>query len=162
VLDGSHESPMRTDLFDFDLPADRIALRPANPRDSARLLAVRPGGERLLEDHVIRDLPGLLQPGDQLVVNDTKGIPAQLCGPVGGGAGARITATLIKRLDGARWQALVKGSRKLRVGDTVRFGSEGAGEGAACFLSHLDATVEAKGDAGEAIFAFAFSGPVLD
>ena len=68
---------MRTDLFDFDLPPDRIALRPANPRDSARLLVVRPGHDTLLEDRVIRDLPDLLRSGDQLVVNDTKVIPAQ-------------------------------------------------------------------------------------
>jgi S-adenosylmethionine:tRNA ribosyltransferase-isomerase len=152
---------MRTDLFDFDLPADRIALRPASPRDSARLLVVRPGAEPLFEDRIVRDLPALLAPGDQLVVNDTKVIPAQLYGRVGG-ARLRIAATLIKRLDGARWQALVKGARKLRVGDTVRFGEEGQGESAACFLGDLDATVEAKGEAGEVIFAFAFSGPVLD
>jgi len=68
---------VRTDLFDFDLPPDRIALRPANPRDSARLLVVRPGHDTLLEDRVIRDLPDLLRSGDQLVVNDTKVIPAQ-------------------------------------------------------------------------------------
>src|SRR5262249_47450557 len=117
--------------------------------------------EPLFEDRIVRDLPGLLAPGDQLVVNDTKVIPAQLYGRIGG-ARLRIAATLIKRLDGARWQALVKGARKLRVGDTGRFGEEGQGESAACFLGDLDATVEAKGEAGEVILAFAFSGPVLD
>jgi S-adenosylmethionine:tRNA ribosyltransferase-isomerase len=151
---------MRTDLFDFDLPPDRIALRPASPRDSARLLVVRPGAEPLLEDRFVRDLPGLLAPGDQLVVNDTKVIPAQLCGRVAGSA-ARISATLIKRLGPARWLALVKGARKVKVGDTVQFGEE-HGEGAICFLGQLDATVEDKGEAGEVLFAFAFSGPVLD
>jgi S-adenosylmethionine:tRNA ribosyltransferase-isomerase len=151
---------MRTDLFDFDLPPDRIALRPANPRDSARLLVVRPDAEPLLEDHFVRDLPGLLQPGDQLVANDTKVIPAQLYGRRAGGT-ARIAATLIKRLGSARWLALVKGAHKLQTGDTVRFGEE-QGESTACFLGDLDATVEAKGEAGEVIFAFAFSGPVLD
>jgi S-adenosylmethionine:tRNA ribosyltransferase-isomerase len=150
---------MRTDLFDFDLPPDRIALRPASPRDSARLLVVRPGAERLLEDRIVRDLPGLLQPGDQLVVNDTKVIPAQLSGRrIGSESAPRIEATLIKRLDGSRWQALVKPARKLTAGDTVRFGEEGR----VCFLGQLDATVEAKGEAGDVTLAFAFHGPALD
>src|SRR6266851_1760303 len=123
---------MRTDLFDFELPPDRIALRPARPRDSARLLVVRPGHDVKLEDRVIRDLPDLLRPGDQLVVNDTKVIPAQLSGRRIGGVGEpRIEATLIKRLDGSRWQALVKPARKLRPGDVVRFGEEGKGAGQA-------------------------------
>jgi S-adenosylmethionine:tRNA ribosyltransferase-isomerase len=154
---------VRTDLFDFELPPDRIALRPASPRDSARLLVVRPGPDPVLEDRVIRDLPHLLQPGDQLVVNDTKVIPAQLCGRrIGGASEPRIEATLIKRLDGSRWQALVKPARKLKAGDTVRFGEEGQGESSVCFLGQLDAVVEAKGEAGEATLAFAFHGPVLD
>ena len=71
---------MRTDLFDFDLPPERIALRPARPRDAARLLVVRPGAAVELDDRVVRDLPDLLRPGDLLVVNDTKVIPAQLAG----------------------------------------------------------------------------------
>jgi S-adenosylmethionine:tRNA ribosyltransferase-isomerase len=150
---------MRTDLFDFDLPSDRIALRPASPRDAARLLVVRPGAPAELEDCVVRDLPDLLRPGDQIVVNDTKVIPAQLRGRrIGRGPDARIDATLIKRLDGVRWQALVKPARKLEPGDVVRFGEEGK----VCFLAQLDATVEAKGEAGEVIFGFAFHGPVLD
>jgi S-adenosylmethionine:tRNA ribosyltransferase-isomerase len=154
---------MRTDLFDFDLPPDRIALRPASPRDSARLLVVRPGHDPLLEDRVVRDLPDLLHPGDQLVVNDTKVIPAQLSGRrIGGASEPRIEATLIKRLDGSRWQALVKPARKLKPGDMVRFAEVGQGESRVCFLGQLDATVEAKGEAGEVTFAFAFHGPVLD
>src|SRR5215470_10022025 len=154
---------MRTDLFDFDLPPERIALRPVSPRDSARLLVVRPGHDPLLEDRVVRDLPDLLRPGDQLVVNDTKVIPAQLSGRrIGDASEPRIEATLIKRLDGSRWQALVKPARKLKPGDMVRFGEEGQGESSVCFLGQLDATVEAKGEAGEVIFAFAFHGPVLD
>jgi len=148
---------MRTDLFDFELPPDRIALRPASPRDSARLLVVRPGG--MLEDRIVRDLPDLLRPGDQLVVNDTKVIPAQLSGRrLGGTTEPKIEATLIRRLDGSRWQALVKPARKLKPGDVVRFGEEGR----VCFLGQLDATVEAKGEAGEVTFGFAFHGPVLD
>ena len=71
---------MRVDLFDFELPEERIALRPAAPRDSARLLAVRPEGEPRLEDRSVRDLPDLLRAGDVLVFNDTKVIPAQLEG----------------------------------------------------------------------------------
>lgn len=153
---------MRTDLFDFELPAERIALRPAQPRDSARLLVVRPGAKQL-DDRIVRDLPSLLQPGDQLVVNDTKVIAAQLAGRKlgqegGGGAEPKIDATLIKRIDGSRWQALVKPARKLSVGDIVRFGSEGR----VCFLGQLDARVEAKGEAGEVTFAFSFHGPALD
>jgi S-adenosylmethionine:tRNA ribosyltransferase-isomerase len=148
---------VRTDLFDFDLPPDRIALRPASPRDSARLLVVRPGPA--LEDRVVRDLADLLRPGDQLVVNDTKVIPAQLSGRrIGGAAEPRIEATLIRRLDGSHWQALVKPARKLRPGDVLRFGEEGR----VCFLGQLDATVEEKGEAGEVTFGFSFHGPVLD
>ena len=150
---------MRTDLFDFDLPPDRIALWPVSPRDSARLLVVRPGNDMLLEDRVISDLPDLLRRGDQLVVNDTKVIPAQLSGRrLGGAAEPRIEATLIRRLDGSHWQALVRPSRKLKPGDVVRFGEEGQ----VCFLGQLDATVESKGEPGEVIFGFSFHGPVLD
>ena len=155
---------MRTDLFDFDLPQDRIALRPAAPRDAARLLVVRPGAELLLEDRSVRDLPGLLRDGDRLVVNDTRVIPAQLAGRrLGGAVAPRIEATLIKRLDASRWQALVKPARKLAVGDAVRFGGGGQGEaGGVCLAGSLEARVEAKGEAGEVTLAFAFSGAVLD
>ena len=150
---------MRTDLFDFDLPPERIALRPAEPRDAARLLVVRPGGAAEFEDRHIGDLPELLRAGDRLVVNDTKVISANLTGRrLGRATEPKIAATLIKRLDGSRWQALVKPAKKLRVGDIVRFGSEGR----VCFLDQLDATVEAKGDRGEITLAFAFHGPVLD
>jgi S-adenosylmethionine:tRNA ribosyltransferase-isomerase len=150
---------MRTDLFDFELPPDRIALRPASPRDSARLLVVRPDASPEVEDRGVHDLPDLLRPGDQLVVNDTKVIPAKLTGRRLGRNGApRIEANLIKRLDGSRWQALVRPAKKLTVGDVVRFGDEGQ----VCFLGQLDATVEAKGEQGEVTLAFAFHGPVLD
>jgi S-adenosylmethionine:tRNA ribosyltransferase-isomerase len=155
---AGHNGPiMRTDLFDFDLPPESIALRPVEPRESARLLMVRPGDG--LEDYTVRDLPDLLRAGDQLVVNDTKVIAAQLAGRrVGGATEPRIDATLIKRIDGSRWQALVRPARKLSEGDVVRFGNEGR----VCLLGNLDATVEAKGEAGEVTLSFAFHGPVLD
>ncbi len=151
---------MRTDLFDFVLPEDHIALRPASPRDTARLLVVRPGEAEPFEDRTIRDLPQLLRAGDVLVVNDTTVIPASLHGRrIGRGEHEpAIAANLIKRLDGSRWTALVKPGKRLAVGDVVRFGSEGR----VCFLEQLDATVEAKGEAGEITFAFAFHGAVLD
>src|SRR5579862_1563407 len=154
---------MRTDLFDFALPEDRIALRPASPRDSARLLVVRPGNPAALEDRIMRDLPDLLHPGDALVVNDTKVIPAQLFGRrlprgEGGEGGPAIAATLTRRLDGSRWTALARPAKRLAVGDAVRFGAESK----VCFLDQLDATVEAKGEGGEITFAFAFHGAVLD
>jgi len=148
---------MRTDLFDFELPAERIALRPVSPRDSARMLVVQPDG--VLRDRVVADLPDWLEPGDQLVVNDTRVISAQLSGRrIGRETEPKIEATLIKRLDGSRWQALVKPARKLVAGDTVRFGNEGR----VCLLGHLDATVEHKGDAGEVTLSFSFHGPALD
>ncbi len=157
---------MRTDLFDFELPDDRIALRPVSPRDAARLLVVHPNEpDRTFEDRTVRDLPLLLRHGDAIVVNDTKVFPANLRGRRigrgdggGGGTEPAIAATLIKRLDGSRWNALVRPAKRLAVGDVVRFG----GEGRVCFLEQLDATVEAKGESGEVTFAFAFHGAVLD
>src|SRR5215213_4431874 len=150
---------MRTDLFDFELPPERIALRPIAPRDAARLLVVRPGAQPELEDRNIRDLPDLLRPGDALVVNNTRVIPARLSGRrIGRGAELAIEATLHQRLDGSRWRAFVKPGKRLAPGDVVRFGDEGK----VCFLGQLDATVEEKGDGGEVTLAFAFHGPVLD
>ena len=148
---------MRTDLFDFELPAASIALRPASPRDSARMLVVQPDG--VLRDRGIADLPQWLEPGDQLVVNDTRVISAQLKGRrIGRDTEPKIDATLIKRLDGSRWQALVKPAKKLAPGDVVRFGNEGK----VCLLGHLDAHVEHKGDDGEVTLSFSFHGPTLD
>jgi S-adenosylmethionine:tRNA ribosyltransferase-isomerase len=148
---------MRTDLFDFHLPPERIALRPASPRDSARLLIVRPDGA--YEDRLVRDLPDLLRAGDVLVVNDTRVIPARLAGRrIGRGPEARLQAMLTKRLDGSRWRALVRPAKRLQAGDVVRFGDEGR----VCFLGQLDATVEEKHGDGEITLGFAFHGPVLD
>jgi hypothetical protein len=113
---------MNVDLFDFDLPEDRIALRPVRPRDAARLLVVAPGAA--LQDRVVRDLPELLRPGDALVVNDTKVIPAELRGERSrGGTSARIAATLLKRIDPSRWQAFARPAKRLTPGDQIRFGA---------------------------------------
>jgi len=148
---------MRTDLFDFELPPECIALRPASPRDSARMLVVLPDG--VLRDGRIAELPDWLEAGDQLVVNDTRVISAQLSGRrIGRETEPRIEATLIKRLDGSRWQALVKPAKKLAQGDVVRFGNEGR----VCLLGHLDAGVEHKGDGGEVTLSFSLHGPALD
>jgi S-adenosylmethionine:tRNA ribosyltransferase-isomerase len=108
---------MRVDLFDFDLPTDRIALRPARPRDAARLLHVPGAGD--FADLGVRDLPRVLRAGDVLVFNDTRVIPAQLEGQRGD---ARIGATLHKRIDLRRWQAFVRNAKRLRDGDTIDFG----------------------------------------
>jgi S-adenosylmethionine:tRNA ribosyltransferase-isomerase len=151
---------MRTDVFDFTLPEQRIALRPAAPRDAARLLVVHPQPRLELQDRTVRDLPALLRHGDALVVNDTKVLPAALHGRrIGrGDRDPAIEATLIKRLDGSRWRALVKPAKRLATGDVVRFGAEGR----VCFLEQLDAAVEDKGGGGEITLAFAFTDAVLD
>ncbi len=151
---------MRVDLFDFDLPPERIALRPAEPRDAARLLVVRPDGTPELEDRIVRDLPDLLRPRDVLVFNDTRVIPARLRGRrIGrGDSEPKIEATLHRRLDGSRWKAFVKPARRLDPGDTIRFGAEGR----VCLLGMLDALVEDKGEGGEVTLSFSFHGAVLD
>ncbi|MCP9223102.1 tRNA preQ1(34) S-adenosylmethionine ribosyltransferase-isomerase QueA [Erythrobacter sp. LQ02-29] len=111
---------MKVDLFDFDLPAELIALRPAVPRDAARMLVVD-GADAPFADRTVLDLPDLLQPGDVLVFNDTRVIPAQLEGRRGE---ARIGATLHKRIDLRRWQAFVRNAKRLRPGDRIEFGSD--------------------------------------
>ncbi|MET1756266.1 tRNA preQ1(34) S-adenosylmethionine ribosyltransferase-isomerase QueA [Novosphingobium sp. RD2P27] len=108
---------MDVDLFDFDLPSERIALRPVRPRDAARLL-VADGADTPFVDRHVRDLPDLLRKGDVLVFNDTRVIPAQLEGRRGD---ARIGATLHKRLDLRRWQAFVRNAKRLREGDRIAF-----------------------------------------
>ncbi|WP_309663173.1 tRNA preQ1(34) S-adenosylmethionine ribosyltransferase-isomerase QueA [Sphingomonas sp.] len=134
---------MRVDLFDFELPTDRIALRPARPRDSARLLKVE-GAE--ISDHGVMDLPALLRPGDVLLFNDTKVIPAQLEGRRGE---ARVGATLHKREGPRSWWSFVRNARRLHVGDRVEFGSgvsasatERGEDGAFLLQFHGDEPVE--------------------
>ncbi|WP_340313011.1 tRNA preQ1(34) S-adenosylmethionine ribosyltransferase-isomerase QueA [Rhizorhabdus argentea] len=109
---------MRVDLFDFHLPSDNIALRPASPRDSARLLLVPQEGG--FSDHAVTELPALLRAGDCLVFNDTRVIPAQLEGRRGE---ARIGATLHKREGLRRWRAFVRNAKRLRTGDSIDFGA---------------------------------------
>lgn len=147
---------MRVDAFDFDLPAEQIALRPAEPRESARLLLVRPGKTAELSDLTIADLPSLLRAGDALVVNDTKVIPARLSGnrTREGGTTVAIEATLIRRLSGESWATFAKPAKRLALGEAVVF--EGADGG------RLDATVIAKTESGEVHFRFAVSGAALD
>ncbi|HKZ95944.1 MAG TPA: tRNA preQ1(34) S-adenosylmethionine ribosyltransferase-isomerase QueA [Hyphomicrobiaceae bacterium] len=156
---------MRTDLFDYPLPADRIALHPARPRDSARLLVVhlpspRPkGGGALFEDRFVRDLPDLLRPGDALVLNDTRVMPAALEGVrIRGETSAHVSLNLTRRLSPSRWRALARPAKRLAVGDRVRLGRAGS----ACLMGALDATVSAKGEAGEVELAFDLAGPDLD
>ncbi|NBN62196.1 tRNA preQ1(34) S-adenosylmethionine ribosyltransferase-isomerase QueA [Pannonibacter tanglangensis] len=152
---------MRVDDFDFELPQERIALRPARPRDAARMLVVRPQSDPELQDAGVLDLPMLLEPGDALVFNDTKVIPAQLEGTrTRGDAVAQIGATLHLRAGADRWWAFVRPAKKLAVGDRVRFGT--TSEATACLGGVLDATVAEKKDTGEILFVFDLSGPDLD
>ncbi len=150
---------MLTSDFDFDLPQASIALRPAEPRESAKLLVVRPDAKPELEDKHIRDLASLLRKGDVLIVNDTKVIPARLMGSrERNGVSVEVEATLLKRLSPERWQALARPAKRLHVGDRIRFGHESR----VCLLGALDATVEEKGEGGEITLRFDFHGAVLD
>lgn len=151
---------MRTDLFDFELPDDRIALYPAEPRDAARLLVVDPLATPVLADRAVRDLVDLLRPGDALVLNDTRVIAAALEGVrARGELNSRVAVNLLRRVDDHRWRALARPAKRLAVGDRIRFGKEGEG---ACLLASLDATVDARLEAGEVELAFDLSGPDLD
>ncbi|MBS0234551.1 MAG: tRNA preQ1(34) S-adenosylmethionine ribosyltransferase-isomerase QueA [Proteobacteria bacterium] len=156
---------MRTDLFDFELPDSAIALYPAEPRDSARLLVVHPvkGGcardDADLEDKSVRDLPSLLGPGDALVFNDTKVIPAALSGVrMRGDTRAKVDFNLTKRVNDNTWRAFARPAKRLEAGDRVHFGHSEE----TCMLGALDATVSAKGEAGEVELAFDLSGASLD
>ncbi len=152
---------MDVGLFDFVLPEERIALRPAEPRDSARMLVVQPDGASVLSDHVVRDLPELLAPGDVLVLNDTRVIPSRLYGVrLKGEGGARVEIMLHKRDGADRWLAFARPAKKIAPGDVIRFGH--AANGSACELSRVEAECVGKGDGGEIELRFAVSGPHLD
>jgi S-adenosylmethionine:tRNA ribosyltransferase-isomerase len=145
---------MRVDLFDFDLPEALIALKPAFPRDAARLLCVAPTG---LTDHIVTDLPSLLQPGDALVYNDTRVIPAALNGVrVRDERTAKVAFNLIKRLDLETWRAFARPAKRLAIGDRVLFGLGPAHD------TFISATVVGKGNSGEADLAFDEAGAALD
>jgi S-adenosylmethionine:tRNA ribosyltransferase-isomerase len=147
---------MRVDLFDFELPEELIALRPARPRDAARLLHVN--GDAL-EDRIVRDAPALFHAGDLLVFNDTRVIPARLKGVrVRDGSLVEMEATLHKRLSPSAWAAFAKPGKRLKAGDRIHFGETND----ACLLGALDATIEAKGEDGEITLAFDLAGPALD
>ena len=148
---------MKVDQFDFALPEERIALRPAEPRDAARMLVVRPGAG--LDDRGVGDLPSFLRPGDVVVFNDTKVIPARLSGiRRRGDAQAHIEATLHRRVGPDRWKAFLKPAKRVEAGERIQFGHDGA----VCLTGSLDATVAEKGQGGEVLLAFDLSGPVLD
>ncbi len=134
---------MRVDAFDFDLPPSRIALRPVRPRDAARLLVVGPGG---FEDRGVVDLPDLLAPGDLVVFNDTRVVPARLRGRR---RGAAVEVTLVRRLDEARWSALARPGRRLRPGDEI------------VFAPGFQAEVTDKDEGGTVTLAFSRAGADL-
>lgn len=145
---------MRVDLFDFDLPDEAIALRPARPRDSAKMLCINPHIARSINDHSVMDLPDFLRPGDALVFNDTKVIPAQLSGVrrrMGpkGVIEAKIEITLHLRSAPHQWKAFARPAKKLQTGDDLHFGD-------------LSAKVTDKSDGGEVTLDFDQQGGALD
>lgn len=144
---------MRVDDFDFHLPEERIALRPARPRDAARLLVVRPGAD--LEDRIVRDLPDLLRPGDLMIFNDTRTIPAALSAWRAprreDGPPVRCDITLHKREGGDAWRAFARPGKRLAAGDRLSFGE-----------NDLTAEIVEKGDEGEIVLRFSLGGPALD
>lgn len=137
---------MRVDLFDFDLPPDRIASRPVSPRDGARLLYVRADGG--LSDRGVLDLPGLLSPGDVLVLNDTRVIPARLFARVGPGGG-RVAVLLHRREETDTWRAFARPARKLAPGTAL------------AFTEDFGAVCTDKGEGGEVVLRFDRGGPAL-
>ena len=134
---------MRVDLFDFDLPEELIAQRPASPRDSARLLDVAADG---LHDRTVRDLPGLLQSGDLLVFNDTKVIPARLIGTRT--SGGKVEVLLIRDLGDRRWLCFARPTKRMKPGDALAFAG-------------LGATLAEKHEDGSVVLAFDKGGPAF-
>jgi S-adenosylmethionine:tRNA ribosyltransferase-isomerase len=143
--------------FDYELPEERIALHPVAPRDASRLMVV--GGQNAMAHHIFRDLPALLAPGDLLVFNDTRVIPARLHG-VRERDGNRVAfeALLLKRLDEARWSAFAKPGKRLKLGDRLAFG----GSDALCARASLTAELVEKGEEGAVTFQFDRAGAYLD
>jgi S-adenosylmethionine:tRNA ribosyltransferase-isomerase len=159
---------MRTADFDFELPEAAIALRPASPRDAARLLVVRQRasagaepsqGDVAFEDRLVSDLPEMLRAGDVVVLNDTRVIRAALIGlRVRGENRATIAVNLHKRVDASRWRAFARPAKRLAVGDRIRFGHEGR----VCLLGSLDATVTAVLQGGEIELGFSLHSAYLE
>jgi len=153
---------VKTSDFDFDLPEERIALRPVDPRHSARFLIVKDGQ---LEDRIVLDLPDFLEPGDALVFNDTRVIPARMSGirervgPDGETLTVEVEATLHHRDAPDVWSAFMKPGKRLKVGDRVRFGTY---TDRACEMGMVDAVIEAKGEDGLVTLKFELAGPALD
>ena len=148
---------MRVDEFDFTLPDKCIALRPAEPRDCARMLVL--SGADVTLDSNVKCLPDFLNEGDLLVFNDTKVIPAQLEGVrLRGENRSKISATLHMRMSPDRWLAFLRPAKRVKPGDRLVFGD---GENT-CFLGALNADVISRSEDGEALLAFEFSGPALD
>jgi S-adenosylmethionine:tRNA ribosyltransferase-isomerase len=144
---------MRVDAFDFDLPPELIALHPAEPRDAARMLVVEPRKD--LGDRHVTDLLDILQPGDVLVVNDTRVLPAELSGTrIRGESRAQVAFNLHKRVDPHTWRAFARPAKRLHVLDRLELGADG--------LPPLAATVAGKGDTGEVTLEFELGGTELD
>ena len=149
---------MKLSDFDFDLPDANIALRPAEPRSAAKLLVVRPG--QALSDHTVADLPQFLQPGDALVFNDTRVIPARLFGTrLRGELAVPVEATLHKRLAANSWSAFMRPGKRLKCGDQIVFGPQ---HDRANPAEQLVAEITYKGEGGELSLTFEASGPELD
>lgn len=153
---------MRTDLFDFELDVSRIALRPVSPRDASRLLVVEPrkaGEGAVLTDSGVKDLATWLKPGDALVFNNTRVIPAALRGVrIRNGDSAKISLTLLQKLDDHVWRVLARPAKRLQSGDRVQLGHGNS----MCHMGSLDATVAGKTEDGHVDLAFDLSGPDLD
>jgi S-adenosylmethionine:tRNA ribosyltransferase-isomerase len=147
---GPHVSEHRLEDFDFDLPERLIALRPHEPRDQARLLHVAKDG---FEDRRIADLPDLLRPGDVLVFNDTRVIPARLKGRrLRGDAATAVEATLLSQVEDGVWTSFMRPGRRLASGDRLVFGED----------ETLTGAVVDKRDDGQVVIRFDLSGPRLD
>lgn len=152
---------MRVDLFDFDLPDSAIALRPASPRDTAKLLLVDP--QEGVSDHRVYDLEKFLRSGDALVLNNTRVIPAQLEGvrirqTVDGAVRSRISATLHMRVAPDTWKAFVRPAKRVKAQDRFYFGSQNN----LCLDGNLNGYVEDRTDGGEVTLKFDLSGAALD
>src|SRR5690606_9338312 len=153
-----YRATMLVSEFDFELPTERIALHPVEPRDAARMLVVRPGEP--FEDRRVRDLLDILQPGDVLVVNDTRVLPGELVGVrVRGENRATVSFNLHKRVDSSTWLAFARPAKRLAAGDRVGFGQETDN---ACLLGTLDATVAEVEEGGQVTLRFDLAGAFLD